>query len=45
MVKQHPTEIVHMFDACAQDVARDVIWKNGVPRSIEEDELEKDLQE
>ena len=30
-----------MFDAYAQDVTRDVVWKNGVPRSIEEDELEK----
>ena len=44
MVKQHPTEIIYMFDACTQDVVRDVAWKNGVPIRTEDDELERDLQ-
>ena len=45
MVKQYPKVIIHMLDACTQDEARDVMWKNGVPKSTEEDELERDLQE
>ena len=45
IVKQNPTEIIRMFDTYAQDVAWDGAWKNGVPRTMEEDESKKDLQE
>ena len=45
MVEQHSAEVIHMFDARTQDAARDVVQKNGVRRSIEEDELERDLQD
>ena len=44
IVKQYPTEIIHIFDAYSQDAARDAVWKNRVLRSAEEDELEKYLQ-
>ena len=45
MVKQYPCPILHVFDAYHQEMAKDVLWEDGIPKSKEEDELDKDLAE
>ena len=44
MSKQYPQEILHIFDAYYQEMARDIIQKDGVPCSEEEEELAQDLE-
>ena len=43
MNRQYLKENLYIFNPYHQAAAKDVIWKNGISYSIEEDELEKDL--
>ena len=43
--KQYPNKILHIFDAYYQELAEDVIQKDRLLKSKEEDELEKQLKE
>ena len=44
VIKQYSKEILYIFDALHQTSAKDVIWKDRISCSIEEDELENDLK-
>ena len=42
MIKQYSKPIIYIFDAYHQEVARDIIWENRIPKSIKEDKLDKE---
>ena len=45
MVKQYPKPILHIFDIYYQEMVRDIIWEEGIPKSREKEELDKNLAE
>ena len=45
MAKQCQNPILHAFDAYHQEMAKDIIWEDDIPKSKEEDELDKDRDE
>ena len=45
MQKQYFSKVLHIFDLYYQDLAKEVIWENGIPMNKEEKELNNNLNE
>ena len=45
IAKQYSYPILYIFDTYYQEITKDIIWEKGIPKSLEEDELDKDLAE
>ena len=37
--------MIYIFNIYYQEVTKNIIWENSIPKSIEEDELDKELAE